>query len=143
MCSCSSSADTPCAVSWPPSQSVSSSRWTLRPRRAAASAAATPPVPPPTTSTSHSTSRDGARAGNADDRDAGIARERDAHDVDDGVDAPVVTAARHFAMVPGSHIAICGKAMTSPRATSCRPMYGQIERKMSPSVIPGGVTPFR
>src|SRR5215470_2083655 len=52
MCSCSSRAETPWAVSWPPIQSVSSTRHTLRPARAAASAAATPPVPPPTTSTS-------------------------------------------------------------------------------------------
>src|SRR5262249_13861921 len=53
---CSSRAATPWDVSWPPSQSVSSTRHTLHPRRAAASAAATPPVPPPTTSTSHGTS---------------------------------------------------------------------------------------
>src|SRR5437867_4425295 len=53
MCSCSSRAPTPCAVSWPPTQSVSSRRHTRRPARAAARAAATPPVPPPTTSTSH------------------------------------------------------------------------------------------
>src|SRR5215470_3086467 len=52
MCSCSSSAETPCAVSWPPIQSVSSSTKTVRPARAAASAAAMPPAPPPTTRTS-------------------------------------------------------------------------------------------
>src|SRR5438552_377665 len=56
MCSCSSSADTPCAVSCPPIQSVSSSRQTVRPPRAAASPAAIPPAPPPTTSTSHARS---------------------------------------------------------------------------------------
>src|SRR5436189_4114007 len=60
MCSCSSSADTPCALSWPPSQSVSSIRQVRQPRRAAASAAATPPIPPPATSTSQSISRSGA-----------------------------------------------------------------------------------
>src|SRR6185503_916417 len=60
MCSCSSSAETPCAVSWPPSQSVSSSSTTRRPARAAAIAAATPPVPPPAISSSQSSRRETA-----------------------------------------------------------------------------------
>src|SRR5713101_572408 len=79
MCSCSSRAETPCAVSWPPIQSVSSRRHTRRPARAAASAAAMPPVPPPTTRTSQlcsSTARPGspqsttAAAGSPVDRTA-------------------------------------------------------------------------
>src|SRR5437667_3880172 len=56
MCSCSSRAATPCAVSCPPTQFVSSRRHTPRPARAAARAAAMPPVPPPTTSTSQTRS---------------------------------------------------------------------------------------
>jgi hypothetical protein len=52
--------ETPCAVIWPPIQSVSSSSTTRRPARAAASAAATPPVPPPAIRTSQLSARSGS-----------------------------------------------------------------------------------
>ena len=120
MCSCSSSAETPWALSWPPSQSVSSSRQvrTPAPRRRqrrgdAARAAADdehvavdlarrrrgrPPSAPPR--------RDRPRPAPASRR-----RSRRAG-------APL----RYLAIVLGSQSAICGKAITSPSATTCKPM---------------------
>ena len=141
MCSCSSSAETPCAVSWPPSQSVSSIRQVRQPRRAAASAAATPPVPPPATSTSHSISSGAVASPTSTHGDAGIARRRHAHDVDHLVEPALHR--RYLAIVLGSQSAICGKAITSPSAMTCSTMYGMIDRKMSPSVMSGGTTPLR
>src|SRR5581483_529018 len=52
----SSSAETPPAVAWPPTQSVSSVRQTECPRSDSSSDAATPPIPAPATSTSQSIS---------------------------------------------------------------------------------------
>ena len=49
----------------------------------------------------------------------------------------------YLVIVLGNQSAICGKAMTSPRAMSCSTMYGMIERKMSPRLMSGGTTPLR
>ena len=102
-----------------------------QPRRAAASAAATPPVPPPATRTSQATSRAGGQSADRQHGDAGIAARRHPHHVDDRVE-PALHRAPHLAIVLGSQRAICGNAITRPSAITCSPMYGQIERKMSP-----------
>ncbi len=112
-----------------------------QPRRAAASAAATPPMPPPATRTSHSISLSGGAIADLAHRHAGIARRRHAQHVDDLVEPAL--HGRYLSIVLGSQSAICGKAITSPRAISCSTMYGMIERKMSPRLMLGGTTPLR
>ena len=74
-------------------------------------------------------------------RHAGIARRRHPQHVDDLVEPAL--HGRYLSIVLGSQSAICGKAITSPRAISCSTMYGMIERKMSPRLMLGGTTPLR
>ena len=130
----------PCAVSWPPIQSVSSTRSHAASapgggeRRGDAAGAATD---------NEHVARDVARGWkvrHAHDGHGRIAVHRHPHDVDEGIKSAIIC---QRAMVLGSQSAICGKAMTSPSTTIWRMRYGQIDPKIWLSVMPGGVTPLR
>jgi hypothetical protein len=76
-------------------------------------------------------------------RDGRIAVDRNAHDVDQGLQLVLHLVSLQRAMVLGSQSAICGKAMTSPSTAIWMIKYGQIDPKIWLSEMPGGVTPLR